>query len=146
MFQILYIFVINHILRGCPKTIPLVHYKTSDVDARTTNSTFLRASWKSFNMLGKISLSTQSVDTVYTGLVSANAPSLVQPRDNARSVSNKTAVAKFFSDFWLSFLITLAISAIILGPTILLVFYFVEKQLEIKPSLTNSNRPLIAQR
>ncbi|KAL7064026.1 hypothetical protein AAHC03_04499 [Spirometra sp. Aus1] len=144
MFRFLYTFVIIHILCGCPKTITLIHNKISDVDARTTNSTFLRASWKSFHMLGKISLSTQSVDTVYTGLVSANAPSLVQPRDNARSVSNKTAVAQFFIELVISMLITLPFGAVILFPTTWLLVHFIHQQLEIKPSLTNSKKPLIA--
>ncbi|KAL7064023.1 hypothetical protein AAHC03_04496 [Spirometra sp. Aus1] len=142
MFRTLYIFLAIFILRGCPKIMPLVDQDPSDTPAWTVNSTSIANSRKPLHLMTnafavydissgvKLLTSTQSTDSIYTGLV----PSAVSAHIRDTVEKFKKDTAEFFSEHWFTILIAVSIALPIMAPTTILLVFFVDKYLEIYPS------------
>ncbi|BHF63444.1 hypothetical protein SprV_0200643600 [Sparganum proliferum] len=139
MFRTLYIFLVIHIFRGCPTITPLVDQNPSNTTAWTLNSTCVGNSRKPLHLMatffgghdvssdGKLLPSTQSTDTIYTGLV----PSAVSAHDRASAVSLEIEVAESFFTFFDQCVIFVAIVDVVMIPVLLLVFFFIAKHFPI---------------
>ncbi|BHF63443.1 hypothetical protein SprV_0200643500 [Sparganum proliferum] len=121
MSRILYIFVVIHILRGCPKTIPLVDHNRSYAPAWTLNFTSIPANWKPIDVHVKpfgdydvyiddmLLRNALSADAVYTGISPSSVNAHVQPRALFSTSSQQTGMLAFIVQHWAVILIASSI-------------------------------------
>ncbi|KAL7064020.1 hypothetical protein AAHC03_04493 [Spirometra sp. Aus1] len=154
MFRVLYIFVIIHILRGCPKTIPFTVYESSESNYRTPNDTSVCISQKphhfpvklyeglDVSFFGKISSDTRYTHTMYTGLLPAGITNFLQSSYYARILNIKTDVAKFLSEHWPHILLGVYIGAIFMIPLAIFMRVVAEKYSQIERRLTSAENTI----
>ncbi|BHF63435.1 hypothetical protein SprV_0200642700 [Sparganum proliferum] len=156
MFNTLYIFVAIHILRGCPKTIPLPDHKSSKANARTLNAASICVSQKpqhslsnlyrnnNVSSLGKIPSNTQHTDTMYTALVSAAVSAARQAKPSGTAQRYTTVVARLISKQWPAVLIALSISFAVIASTDVFLVFLINEYLKMYPIFTNEKKPVSA--
>ncbi|KAL7064022.1 hypothetical protein AAHC03_04495 [Spirometra sp. Aus1] len=110
MFRVLYVFVVIHVLRGCPKSIPLTDHESSERNAGTLNSSSICVSQKLYHFpgklykdhdvlpIGKIPSDTRYTHTMYTGLLPAGIPNFLQPSYIERVLGVKPETARLISE------------------------------------------------
>ncbi|BHF63441.1 hypothetical protein SprV_0200643300 [Sparganum proliferum] len=121
MSRALYIFVVIHILRGCPKTIPLVNHNRSYAPAWTLNFTSIPVNWKPIDVRVKtfgdydvyiddmLLRNALSADAVYTGISPSSVHAHVQPRALFSISNQQTGMLAFIVQHWRLLLIVSSI-------------------------------------
>ncbi|BHF63430.1 hypothetical protein SprV_0200642200 [Sparganum proliferum] len=154
MFNTLYIFVAIHILRGCPKTIPLSDHKPNKANARTLNAASVCVSQKpqhslsnlyrnnNVSSLGKIPSNTQNTDAMYTALVSAAVSAAQQAKPSGIAQRYATVVAQFISKQWRAILISMSITLAVIVPTEVFLVFLINEYLKMYPIFINEKRPV----
>nr|VZI27416.1 unnamed protein product [Spirometra erinaceieuropaei] len=150
MFRVMYVFVVIHVLRGCPKTIPLTHHESNERNAGTPNSSSICVSQKLYHFpgklykdndvfpIGKIPSDTRYTHTMYTGLLPAGIPNFLQPSYIERVLGVKPETARLISEL-IQGLLTGAFSGVIIGiPMIMFMDFVHEKNLQIERQLTSA--------
>ncbi|KAL7064019.1 hypothetical protein AAHC03_04492 [Spirometra sp. Aus1] len=135
MFRILYIFVVLHIMRGCPKVMSIVDHNPARDTASSPNSTSPRSAQESFPVddqrLGgqnvysaaRLSKYGQSVDTIFTALAPLRASTSLQGENYFRAILVIADLVTIMSKYKFVFLGAAVIGLCIGIPIIILAEY-----------------------